>query len=195
MDPYTGWDGQNGHPGQTLFDIFSVHSRRSLPTNNGKFFFSSHESSSRKSLLAINKLSPMTNGIKIGQVQCFPAVISTNGGIIGILILRERGACQRCFLLLCPSSHPLLEWFWWASLPLAKWGPVLSLTARSFLIWLFPCQSPVLWLLPFTLSALTTPKFSIVSKSWLGHSLCLGGLPSPPPDSLLKIAAQTMPPS
>lgn len=99
-----------GHPGQPLFDIFSVHFRRSLQTNSGKFFFSSHESSPRKKLLAINKLSPMTNGIKIGQVQYFIAVISGSGGMMGILILREWGACQECFPLLCSSSHPLLEW-------------------------------------------------------------------------------------
>lgn len=105
------------HPGQALFDIFPAHSRRSLLTNNGKVFFSSHESSSRKSLLAINKLSPMTNGIKLVQVQYFPAVISGSGRMIGILILilREWHVCQQCSPLLCSSNHPFLEWFRWAS--------------------------------------------------------------------------------
>lgn len=52
------------HPGQALraepSDICSVQSRKSPCTNNVKFFFSSHESFSRKSQLAINKLSSVT---------------------------------------------------------------------------------------------------------------------------------------
>ena len=78
-------DSQTCHPGQALLAIYSVHSRRSLLTHNGKFFLSSHESS-RKSLLAINKLNPMTNGINIDQVQYFAAVIAGSGGMIAILI-------------------------------------------------------------------------------------------------------------